>query len=97
VVDGRVHDTDRIAYLTGFLQDAVRAVDEGLDIRGYYVWSLIGNYEWTASYTARFGVIRVDTADMQRVWKDSAYWLQRLCATRTLALDTRASRPMGSR
>jgi beta-glucosidase len=87
VVDGQVHDGDRIAYLTGFLQDAVRAVDEGLDVRGYYVWSLLDNYEWTASYTAQFGLIRVDSADMERVWKDSAYWFQRLCATRTLALD----------
>jgi beta-glucosidase len=88
LVDGQVHDADRIAYLTGFLRDAVRAVTEGLDIRGYYVWSLLDNYEWTASYTARFGLIRVDAADMNRVWKDSAHWFQRLCGTRTLAVDT---------
>nr|WP_276615507.1 family 1 glycosylhydrolase [Nonomuraea basaltis] len=59
MVDGRVHDADRIAYLTGFLQEALRAAADGLDIRGYYVWSLLDNYEWTAAYTARFGLIRV--------------------------------------
>jgi beta-glucosidase len=84
LVDGRVHDADRIAYLTGFLREAVGAATDGLDVRGYYVWSLLDNYEWTAAYTARFGLIRVDTADMARIWKDSAYWFQRLCTTRTL-------------
>ncbi|MFI7708906.1 family 1 glycosylhydrolase [Nonomuraea sp. NPDC049480] len=87
MVDGRVHDADRIAYLAGFLQEALRAAADGVDIRGYYVWSLLDNYEWTAAYTARFGLIRVDTADMARVWKDSASWFQRLCATRTLTFE----------
>ena len=86
-VDGRVHDADRITYLTGFLREAVRAATDGLDVRGYYVWSLMDNYEWTAAYTERFGLIRVDTADMARVWKDSAYWFQRVCATRTLTVE----------
>jgi beta-glucosidase len=83
-VDGRVHDADRITYLAGFLREAVRAAADGLDVRGYYVWSLLDNYEWAAAYTERFGLIRVDTADMARTWKDSAYWFQRLCHTRRL-------------
>jgi beta-glucosidase len=87
LVDGRVRDADRIAYLSGFVHEAIRAAANGLNIRGYYVWSLLDNYEWTAAYTARFGLIRVDIADMARVWKDSAYWFQRLCATRTLAFE----------
>jgi beta-glucosidase len=84
VVDGRIHDDDRITYLAGFLEEAVRAAEEGLDVRGYYAWSLLDNYEWAAAYTERFGLIRVDPADMKRVWKDSAYWYQQVCASRTL-------------
>ena len=86
-VDGRVHDADRITYLTGFLQEAARAATDGLDVRGYYVWTLTDNYEWNAAYTERFGLIRVDTESMARTWKDSAYWIQRVCATRTLTVE----------
>jgi beta-glucosidase len=87
-VDGRVHDAERITYLAGFLREALDAAADGLNVRGYYVWSLLDNYEWTAAYTARFGLIRVDANDMARVWKDSAYWFQRVCTTRTLDVDS---------
>jgi beta-glucosidase len=82
LTNGRIHDEDRITYLSGFLEEAVRAAADGLDVRGYYAWSLLDNYEWAAAYTERYGLIRVDIADMRRVWKDSAYWYQQVCASR---------------
>jgi beta-glucosidase len=87
LVDGRVHDSDRIAYLSGFLGEALRAEADGLNVRGFYAWSLLDNFEWPAAYTERFGLIRVDVADMARVWKDSAYWYQRVCASRRLSVE----------
>jgi beta-glucosidase len=80
--DGRIHDTARIAYLTGFLANAVDAHENGLDVRGYYVWTLLDDYEWPAAYTEKFGLIHVDLETMERKWKDSAYWFQEVCRTR---------------
>lgn len=73
-VDGRVHDTERIAYVEGFLQWISKALEEGMDIRGYYVWSLMDNWEWCGGYTFRYGLIHNDFQTQKRTFKDSAYW-----------------------
>ncbi|GAA1974517.1 GH1 family beta-glucosidase [Microbacterium pumilum] len=74
VVDGAVHDPERIDYLAGFLAEAGRAVAAGADIRGFYVWSLLDNYEWSASLSERYGLIHVDHSTQARTMKDSARW-----------------------
>ncbi len=74
--DGRIHDTSRIAYVKGFSQWIRKAMDEGIDVRGYYLWSLLDNWEWTAGYSMRFGLVHVDFDTQARIWKDSAYWYQ---------------------
>lgn len=74
--DGRIHDTDRIQYIKGFLEWMSKAMEEGIDIRGYYAWSLFDNWEWSAGYSSRFGLIHVDFETQKRIWKDSAYWYQ---------------------
>ena len=70
--DGEIHDADRVDYLTRHLQAALLAIDAGVDLRGYFVWSLLDNFEWSFGYERRFGIIRVDYDTLERTWKDSA-------------------------
>jgi beta-glucosidase len=72
--DGRVHDRERTAYLAAHLTAGREAVAAGVDLRGYFVWSLLDNFEWAWGYDMRFGVIYVDFPSQRRVLKDSALW-----------------------
>jgi beta-glucosidase len=72
--DGRVHDPQRIDYLARHLQALRKAVSQGVDVRGYFHWSLLDNFEWTEGYAMRFGLVYVDFPTQQRVLKDSAGW-----------------------
>lgn len=72
--DGRIHDINRIEYLKQHLARLERAKDEGLDIRGYFAWSLMDNFEWASGYRDRFGLIYVDFKTKERIIKDSGYW-----------------------
>ncbi|WP_067482544.1 GH1 family beta-glucosidase [Actinomadura hibisca] len=74
--DGRVHDEDRIAYLRDHLAAAAGAIAAGVDLRGYFAWSLLDNFEWSHGYSKRFGLIHVDYPTGRRTWKDSASWYQ---------------------
>jgi beta-glucosidase len=82
--DGEVHDPDRVAYLDAHFRAAHRAIGEGVDLRGYFVWSLLDNFEWAYGYSKRFGVIYVDYETLERTPKDSARWYARI--TRANAL-----------
>jgi beta-glucosidase len=79
----RVPDADRVDYLNRHFTAAHRAIARGVDLRGYFVWSLMDNFEWGWGYTKRFGIVRVDYETQERIPKDSAYWYQELIATRT--------------
>ena len=79
--DGRVRDQRRIEYLRGHIGAIARAVEAGADVRGYFVWSLLDNFEWAHGYSKRFGVIYVDYASQRRIWKDSARWYRDLIAS----------------
>ncbi|HEY3288892.1 MAG TPA: GH1 family beta-glucosidase [Anaerolineae bacterium] len=78
--DGRIHDLRRSAYLKGHLAAAQRAIAEGVDLRGYFEWSLIDNFEWAYGYTKKFGLISVDMQTQQRVIKDSGYYYRDIIA-----------------
>ncbi len=71
---GAVHDDDRIAYLHDHLDAVHAAVEQGADVRGYYVWTLLDNFEWAWGYDKRFGIVRVDRSTQERFPKDSARW-----------------------
>jgi beta-glucosidase len=71
---GRVGDRRRIEYLDGHLRACHDAIARGVDLRGYFVWSFMDNYEWAEGYAKRFGIVHVDYATQQRVAKDSAWW-----------------------
>jgi beta-glucosidase len=72
--DGAVHDARRIEYLDGHLRACHDALAAGVDLRGYFVWSLMDNFEWAEGYAKRFGIVHVDYTTQQRVLKDSAKW-----------------------
>ena len=72
--DGGVHDTRRIEYLDGHLRACHDALAAGVDLRGYFVWSLMDNFEWAEGYAKRFGIVHVDYTTQQRTLKDSAKW-----------------------
>lgn len=72
VVDGRVDDVQRQHYLERHFAAVSRAMDAGVDVRGYYVWSLMDNFEWAFGYERRFGLVHVDYATQQRTLKNSA-------------------------
>ncbi len=74
--DGLIHDTNRIEYLDGHLRACHDAISHGVDLRGYFAWSLMDNFEWAEGYAKRFGIVHVDYATQRRVPKDSARWYQ---------------------
>lgn len=77
LVDGAVDDTLRQHYITLHLEQAHRAIDDGVDLRGYFVWSCFDNFEWIFGYANRFGLVHIDFDTQQRTWKDSAFIYQR--------------------
>ena len=79
--DGRVHDPQRIDFMHRYLKSLSRAVSEGVDVQGYFHWSLMDNFEWNDGYTKRFGLIFVDYNTQQRIIKDSGYWYKKLIAS----------------
>lgn len=76
--DGKIHDARRIAYYLGYLKELHHAIQDGADVRGYYAWSLMDNFEWSSGYQMRFGLLHTDFATLQRTWKDSAYAYQQI-------------------
>ncbi|MCC3775525.1 GH1 family beta-glucosidase [Streptomyces sp. UNOB3_S3] len=79
--DGTVHDPERIAYLRAHLEAVLRALGDGADVRGYFLWSLLDNFEWAYGYGKRFGAVYVDYATLARTPKSSARWYARLART----------------
>lgn len=73
-MDGRVHDADRINFLDRYIAQVQRAVDEGIGIKGFFLWTFMDNFEWDCGYNQRFGIIYVDFRNQKRIVKDSAYW-----------------------
>ncbi len=78
--DGTVNDTARIDYLAAHFAAAARAIAEGVDLKGYFVWSLMDNFEWAWGYSKRFGLVHVDYPTGRRTLKESAKWYSRVIA-----------------
>ncbi len=90
-LDGQVHDPQRIDFSARYLLALRRAIEDGVDVRGYFHWSILDNFEWAEGFRQRFGLIYVDYATQQRVWKDSAHWYQSLIASHGANLEPRAA------
>jgi beta-glucosidase len=78
--DGKVHDPERVSYLDAHFRAAKQAIDDGVDLRGYFVWTLMDNFEWSFGFDRRFGVVHVDFATQRRTIKDSGRWLAGVAA-----------------
>ncbi|MCI2417853.1 GH1 family beta-glucosidase [Saccharopolyspora sp. K220] len=74
---GQVRDPDRVRYLEQHFRIAHQAIADGIDLRGYFVWTLLDNFEWAWGYTKRFGLVHVDYPTQRRTPKDSARWFAR--------------------
>lgn len=73
-LDGKVHDPQRIDFLHRYLIELKKAIEEGIPVIGYQLWSIMDNFEWAAGYDKRFGLIHVDYKTQKRTLKDSACW-----------------------
>jgi beta-glucosidase len=78
--DGLVHDPRRVTYLREHFGAAARAIATGVPLKGYFVWSLLDNFEWVHGYSKRFGLIYVDYPTQRRVMKSSGQWYGRVIA-----------------
>jgi len=83
--DGAVHDADRIDYVHRHLVAVHAAIERGADVRGYYLWSLLDNFEWAWGYSKRFGMVYVDYPTQRRIPKDSARWFREVIAANAVA------------
>ncbi|MEM1331516.1 MAG: GH1 family beta-glucosidase [Planctomycetota bacterium] len=79
--DGRVHDPQRIDFMCRYLKQLRLAIDDGVNMRGYFHWSILDNLEWAEGYGKRFGLIHVDFTTLERTLKDSAYFYRRVIKT----------------
>lgn len=73
-LDGQVHDPNRIDFMHRYLKELKRAIGDGIDVAGYFAWSLMDNFEWAQGYNERFGMIYVDFETQKRIMKDSCTW-----------------------
>lgn len=80
-LDGKVHDPQRIDFLTRYLGELRRAIADGADVRGYFHWSIMDNFEWAEGYKQRFGLVHVDYGTQVRTPKDSAWWYRDFTAS----------------
>ncbi len=78
---GRIEDSLRVDYLREHIGAVHEAIEQGVDVRGYMVWSLFDNLEWSLGYSKRFGIVHVDFASQQRTLKDSAHFYAKVVAT----------------
>ncbi len=79
--DGRIHDARRLDYLRQHFIQTRLAMQDGVDVRGYFVWSLMDNFEWAHGYSKRFGITHVDYTSQKRTLKDSGEWYTKVIAT----------------
>ena len=76
VQNGRVHDQKRVQFYQEYLKNVLKAKREGIDIRGYFAWSFMDNFEWAEGYGPRFGLVHVDYPTQKRTLKDSGLWFK---------------------
>ncbi len=80
MVDGKIEDRERIAYLDSYLSACHKAIANGVNLKGYFLWSLMDNFEWAQGYSKRFGIYYVDYKNLERTPKQSAYWFKEVIA-----------------
>ena len=74
LIDGKVDDPERIAFYQGYLEACHEAINNGVNLTGYFAWSFMDNFEWASGYSKRFGMHYVDFDTLERIPKSSAIW-----------------------
>jgi beta-glucosidase len=97
VKGGRVHDRQRIEFLAAYLKEYARAISDGVPALGYFLWSVMDNFEWAEGYARRFGLIHVNYATQRRTPKDSAAWYKGIIAANGENLSRDSARQSGSK
>lgn len=77
IQNGKIHDHERISFFKAYLAQVLKAKKEGAPVKGYFVWSLTDNFEWSEGYEPRFGLIHVDFNTQKRTIKDSGLWFKK--------------------
>jgi beta-glucosidase len=90
-LDGKVHDPQRIDFINRYLLQLGKAIDENVDVRGYFHWSILDNFEWSDGFKERFGLIYIDYVSQQRILKDSAYYYKGIIESNGASLGDRPS------
>ena len=80
-LDGKVHDASRVDFMHRYLREFKKAAADGVDLRGYFAWSLMDNFEWAYGYSERFGMVYVDYETQKRTMKDSGLFYKEVIAS----------------
>lgn len=84
LIDGKVNDQERIDFFNGYIKAIGEAIDAGVNVRGYFIWSLMDNFEWASGYSKKFGIHYVEKHSLNRIPKASALWYKNLIANNRL-------------
>lgn len=77
--NGAIKDTERVGYLKAYMSSLQKAIKNGVNVKGYFVWSLLDNFEWAYGYEKKFGLVHVNRATQERTIKDSGHWYASVC------------------
>ena len=77
IIDGKIDDQERLEFYQGYLKACKEAIDEGINLKGYFAWSFMDNFEWSSGYEKRFGLHYVDFETLERIPKKSAKWFKK--------------------
>lgn len=86
IVNGQAQDDNRIDYMAAHLEQARRAIRDGVKLQGYFLWTLVDNFEWAFGFSRKFGITSMDRHTLGRTWKKSASWYQRVVCSNGEAL-----------
>ena len=84
LVEGKVHDLERIDFFKGYISSMAEAINSGVNVRGYFIWSLMDNFEWASGYSKKFGIHYVEKDSLTRIAKASALWYKDVIANNTV-------------
>ena len=84
LVEGAVHDEERLAFFQGYLSAIHEAIEQGVNLKGYFIWSLMDNFEWASGYSKKFGITYINEKTLKRIPKNSALWYKNVIANNAL-------------